>query len=87
MRKACSRCRRTYDRKTWRALRFVSVWDYLPGEEAPIELRNCRCGTTLAIRLFAPPAGEALTGEFSRREVSSARRDFLPRIRIRHVKF
>lgn len=34
---------------SWRALRFVGIWDLGDGERA--EMRNCTCGSTLCLEL------------------------------------
>lgn len=62
----CPRCRRAYSRRAWRSLPFLCVWDWFP-DEPPLELRNCPCHDTLAIKLS--PA-EARTW----REVARSRR-------------
>lgn len=51
--KAC-RCGRTFDATEWRELRLVCLMD--DGEGGLLELRNCPCGSTVAIE--APPTNE-----------------------------
>jgi len=46
--KRCSRCDTRYSAAGWRKLRLVGYQEQ--GEDyPPLELRNCGCGTTLAI--------------------------------------
>ena len=45
--KLCSCCGKVFTRKQWRELLFVGLQDF-PGEPL-LELRNCDCGSTLAI--------------------------------------
>jgi len=45
--KSC-RCGETYDRDGWHALRLIGVQH---GDEERFELRNCRCSSTIAVRL------------------------------------
>lgn len=45
---ACSCCPAIYTLACWRALPFVGIQH---GGELPLELRNCECGSTLAIEL------------------------------------
>jgi hypothetical protein len=55
--KTCG-CGRSYGRKSWRALPFVGRQhtpkdDYGPAET--IEMRNCPCGSTLAVEVEGHP--------------------------------
>ena len=45
--KVCKCCGRAHDSDTWAALHFVGVQ---PGEP-DLELRNCLCGSTLALEV------------------------------------
>lgn len=45
--KACRCCPRTYTAATWLALPFVGIQD--AGEFGRLVLRNCVCGSTLAV--------------------------------------
>lgn len=56
--KACG-CGRLYTRAQWDALAYVGPWD---DETELFELRNCACGSTLALSLGASPKlGEGKT--------------------------
>jgi len=46
--KRCTMCDAEYTKAGWRKLHLLGYQDLLE-DEPPIELRNCPCGTTLAI--------------------------------------
>jgi hypothetical protein len=48
--KSC-RCGATWSGETWRTLSFVGFAD--GGEDGELELRNCTCGSTLAVKRAA----------------------------------
>ena len=43
--KTCKCCRKTYNRAEWSALKLVGITD-------GVEMRNCPCGSTLAIEVL-----------------------------------
>lgn len=47
--KRCARCGAAFSPETWRALAYVGVQE--DGEGGALSLRNCGCGSTLAIDL------------------------------------
>ncbi len=48
--KKCNRCNKTYDADAWEKLSYVGVQKGDPDIEVPdLEMRNCSCGSTLAI--------------------------------------
>jgi hypothetical protein len=49
--KVCTCCGMVISAETWRALRYVGVQEI--DDEPDMELRNCECGTTLAVILAA----------------------------------
>lgn len=59
--KVCTSCKRRLTPAAWRKLAFVGL-QRTPadrfGPEEKLELRNCGCGTTLAIDLLAEPEPE-----------------------------
>lgn len=48
------RCHRTYTRESWDALPLVGIQHVDEGLD--LELRNCGCGSTIAIELVDPEA-------------------------------
>ena len=63
--KVCS-CGARYDREAWRALKLVGVQR---DDERLLELRNCRCGSTLveAVACADAPAPTVMVDETVRR--------------------
>lgn len=57
--KTCS-CGRSFSREQWSQLDFVGIWK-LDEFEIPLELRNCLCGSTIAIKI-APTQKEKEDG-------------------------
>lgn len=49
--KTCRACRRTWTPESWRALKYVGIQRIDLEGEPDLELRNCTCGSTLAIEL------------------------------------
>ena len=47
--KTCTCCKKHYDKAGWEALERVGVVD--DGDGGTLELRNCSCGSTIAIQL------------------------------------
>lgn len=47
-------CGKSYDRAGWLALEYVGIQVADPDER--YELRNCTCGSTIALELECPPA-------------------------------
>lgn len=54
--KRCSCCGHDHDAESWGSLEYLGIMDPEDGEPA-IEMRNCTCGSTLAIEL--PGTGAA----------------------------
>lgn len=46
--KVCTCCNRAITRAEWGSLRYVGMQ---PDDVAPLEMRDCRCGSTLAVEL------------------------------------
>lgn len=57
--KRCASCDATYTASSWVVLHYVGVSELhrteLDDDGPPLELRNCSCGSTLAVRAPAAP--------------------------------
>jgi len=51
--KRCNCCGQQYTETTWRGLHYVGLWEL----DQPLELRNCTCGSTLALPVM-PDSGD-----------------------------
>jgi hypothetical protein len=61
--KTCSCCRRTYGWTDWITLPFKGYQD--DGDGGRLELRNCICGSTIAIEVTPEGLTEILRGELA----------------------
>jgi hypothetical protein len=53
--KRCSSCERVFTLTQWGALKSLGIQSFEDDDIPPLELRNCMCGTTLAVEVKKEP--------------------------------